>query len=230
MEVLSADVITFIDTVTYVDTFFCVFKSLNVHQIPEQYIMRRWARDALPKELLKSRHRYGQYTSEYDKLSREAISSVEFCVGRMRNQPQLLSTFVENIKKLKSDFIASLPSTSKENDKEERIATLLGVSIPPEVKIKPPLNIRNKGRPRGRRLVGPREKHVEKRKRQYRLCKKCKEVVNDHDSRNCEEFQAKKLAKLLAEKNAKGKGKGKGKQKVQESESDEPDEEDYDFI
>lgn len=157
-----------------------MFKNLNINEIPEKYISRRFTRDLLPKEFLSSRYRYGQINDEFHKLSNEAIESVEFCVSKLHKNREQLSEYVEKLNKLKAEIVSNIPSSSTPTDKEEIIAELFGVKKPVEILIHPPTGIRNKGRGKKNATPAPA-----KRPRQFHTCKTCFEYVDDHDSRNC---------------------------------------------
>lgn len=63
--------------------------------------------------------------------------------------------------------------------KQDEFETFLGGKIPDEVQIHPPTDIVSRGRVK--RIMKSKEKKEPKKRR----CGKCKEIVTDHDARNC---------------------------------------------
>ncbi|XP_071726790.1 protein FAR1-RELATED SEQUENCE 5-like [Rutidosis leptorrhynchoides] len=98
---------------------FCVFKSNQVEEIPQQYIKRRWCKDTLPKDLLDKRHRYGMETGENTKLCTSIINDVEVIVSRLRNDPQKLSDFAAKIKQFKVEVLQNQPDQSAHKNKQD---------------------------------------------------------------------------------------------------------------
>lgn len=171
---------------------FCVFKTNNTEEIPEQYVLRRWRRDILPRDLLNIRHRYGNTNDENDKLANYVLDDVQLCINRLKNDKEKMATFVKSIKQLKNDILKAVPEENEPQTKDEIIADLLGVTVPDEILIEPPTDIRNKGcGTGGKRLVGPREKAEEvaaKKSKQPkpRVCQICFIITEPpHNSRTC---------------------------------------------
>ncbi|XP_071712468.1 uncharacterized protein [Rutidosis leptorrhynchoides] len=186
---------------------FSVFSTITESGKSQKHILRG-RRDILPTHLLDKRHRFEMMNDETSKLCSQVISDVEVIVSRLEKNPQQLTEFAEIVKKKKEEVLvenANQPSNQfAEKNTEEEICVLLDVTIPDEIRARPPTNINNKGS-RRKRMVGQDEKYVNKRKRKFRECKKCGELQDKHDSRNCDKIQAMKLKEQkLQEQKRKG--------------------------
>ncbi|KAJ9550849.1 hypothetical protein OSB04_014894 [Centaurea solstitialis] len=163
---------------------FKVLLNTNVEKIPEKYILRRWRRDLIPRDLQHTRLRYGDLDEEQEKMFNEVLSTVENCLGRLRCHKEDLARFTESIRILKKEVDVSFPNENASSSKVNTIVDLIGVSQPDNVEVYPPTGIRNKGCGKGKRLVGAGEIASNKASRHKRLCRSCGKLVN-HDSRNC---------------------------------------------
>ncbi|KAJ9562243.1 hypothetical protein OSB04_007403 [Centaurea solstitialis] len=163
---------------------FKVLLNINVEKIPEKYILRRWRRDLIPRDLQHTRLRYGDLDEEQEKMFNEVLCTVENCLGRLRCHKEELARFTESVRILKKQVDVSFPNENASSSKVDTIVDLIGVSQPDNVEIYPPTGIRNKGCGKGKRLVGAGEVASNKASRHKRLCRSCGKLVN-HDSRNC---------------------------------------------
>ena len=80
---------------------FHVFRVNGIDKIPQQYISKRWTKDALPAHLLEKRHRYGPCIEETDNLAADAHATLEYCLDRLRNDTEKLKEFVAQVNELK---------------------------------------------------------------------------------------------------------------------------------
>ncbi|XP_023740620.2 protein FAR1-RELATED SEQUENCE 5-like [Lactuca sativa] len=128
---------------------FVVLKNNHIEEIPEQYILRRWRRDAISSHLLAMKHVSMEVEDDTFKLLTE--EAMEF---------------------------GSSNQTSSDNDEEE-IIRMLGIrSIPDEINIHPPASIRTKGSGTKKRMVSAIEKAVAEAKKKTRMCTGCNQYVN----------------------------------------------------
>ncbi|XP_023750840.1 protein FAR1-RELATED SEQUENCE 5-like [Lactuca sativa] len=155
-------------------------------QIPEQYILRRWRRDAISSHLLAMKHVAMETEDDTFKLLTEAYSNIEYCLDHFKRNKEKLLAFVENTCKLKHaamEFGCSNQSSS-DNDEEE-IIRMLGIrNIPEEINIHPPSSMRTKGSGTKKRMVSAIEKAVATAKKKTRICTGCNQYVN-HNWRTC---------------------------------------------
>ncbi|KAK9075385.1 hypothetical protein SSX86_003708 [Deinandra increscens subsp. villosa] len=148
---------------------FHVFRSNQIHEIPARYVYARWKRNALPARVHDIANRYSVDNSEAGVLRREIVDVVSQCTDRLRREPERLATLLNQLKDIKKTYFRNSS-------------------------LQPPQGIRNKGCGTDSRLIGPGEKAIEQFKKGPRMCKKCKKLVYDHDSRNCDKIQAAKRA------------------------------------
>nr|KAJ0191632.1 hypothetical protein LSAT_V11C800420230 [Lactuca sativa] len=155
-------------------------------EIPEQYILRRWRRDAISSHLLAMKHVAMETEDDTFKLLTEAYSNIEYCLDHFKRNKEKLLAFVENTCKLKHaamEFGCSNQSSS-DNDEEE-IIRMLGIrNIPEEINIHPPSSMRTKGSGTKKRMVSAIEKAVATAKKKTRICTGCNQYVN-HNWRTC---------------------------------------------
>ncbi|XP_052626756.1 protein FAR-RED ELONGATED HYPOCOTYL 3-like [Lactuca sativa] len=141
---------------------FVVLKNNHIEEIPEQYILRRWRRDAIPSHLLAMKHVAMEIEDDTFKLLREAYNNIEYCLDHFKRSKEKLLEFVEKTRTLKQAAMefGSSNQTSSDNDEEE-IIRMLGIrSIPDEINIHPPASIRTKGSGTKKRMVSAIEKVV----------------------------------------------------------------------
>jgi hypothetical protein len=166
---------------------FLVFTYNGVDKIPPRYIKNRWKRDALPKSVHGIKHRLSADTSEETAIRNEVIDTVTQCMDRLRSRPEQLSSFRDELLVIKTRIFGEIPDEPSCNSNRAVLSNFYGHirSGPDDVVIRPPHAIRRKGRPSERRVVGDREKSINKRNKTARLCSKCKKFVYDHNARTC---------------------------------------------
>ncbi|CAI9260115.1 unnamed protein product [Lactuca saligna] len=85
----------FIRTVILCRHIFVVLKNNHVEEIPEQYILRRWRRDAISSHLLAMKHVDMETEDDTFKLLTEAYNNVEYCLDHFKRSKEKLLEFVE---------------------------------------------------------------------------------------------------------------------------------------
>ncbi|KVI03283.1 FAR1 DNA binding domain-containing protein [Cynara cardunculus var. scolymus] len=150
----------------------------EVDKIPDKYILRRWRRDLVPVEWLPAHFRYGEVDAEKERLMSLAYSYFERILGRVQNEKDILSRFVDQLVDIE------LPLQSHTEETTSSIKEFLGVSQPETVDVLPPTGIRNKGCGTGKRLISAAEKAIPNGKKQNKKCRLCGQMAT-HDSRNC---------------------------------------------
>ncbi|GKA89263.1 FAR1-related sequence 5-like protein [Tanacetum coccineum] len=201
---------------------FCVFGTLGMDKIPENYISRRWRKNPLPDHLRDKRHRYGPCIEESESLASDIYSRVEDCINLIRNDPDKLKVFLAKVTDMKKELENDMSSQNEPQNKDALYEDLLGVKAPDTVVIMNPNKCPNKGH---RRFKSAAEKGKAIKKARtnrkvpfkHRECSKCGQMF--HNKRTCdekrlpdEEYQA-----LLKKK------KDAGEVDVNESEEDEED-------
>ncbi|GKE06961.1 hypothetical protein Tco_1398979 [Tanacetum coccineum] len=99
-----------------------------------------------------------------DKLVKDGEKiTIEYCVNRLRNDPEKLTEFLAKVNDLKKNLDADLPLETHKPNNEDVFQKLLGVTTPNEVVVKVPKGIRNKGCGTGgaRMIVQGKEKVIE---------------------------------------------------------------------
>ncbi|KAK9080082.1 hypothetical protein SSX86_001757 [Deinandra increscens subsp. villosa] len=148
---------------------FIVFHFNKVDRIPEQYVLKRWKYDALPKWVHSIDHRYSADNDEESKLRNDIIDMVIYrTILLVTKKDAVISGFYGKVR-----------------------------SGPDNVPFVPP-NARHKGSRSDKRLVGAREKAVKRHKKGPRRCNECGKIVYDHDSRNCKKVAAAKAVAVAA--------------------------------
>ncbi|KAK9050668.1 hypothetical protein SSX86_030360, partial [Deinandra increscens subsp. villosa] len=178
---------------------FIVFHFNKVDRIPEQYVLKRWKRDALPKWVHSIDHRYSADNDEESKLRNDIIDMVVCCADRLRSRPDKLISLRDEISAIKDRVFEDIPNDPPCNKKDAVISGFYGKvrSGPDNVPFVPP-NARHKGSRSDKRLVGAREKAVKQHRKGPRRCNECGKIVYDHDSRNCKKVAAAKAAAVAA--------------------------------
>ncbi|KAD6795856.1 hypothetical protein E3N88_06752 [Mikania micrantha] len=163
---------------------FCVFRILQIREIPDRYVSKRWRREVLPSRVYSISNRLSVDTSELASLRNEVMDCVNICVDRLCTRVDDLSCFAEKMKEIKKEVLSDYPVLSAGKRRAAAIENLVGRLDESDNALMPPPGIRNKGCGTNRRLVGPGELSVEKAKKTPRLCRSCKKI-SYHDSRNC---------------------------------------------
>lgn len=150
--------------------------------------MRRWTKDALPPKSYVSKSNSvssAENINGVDSTIREIQFYVESCINRLVTNMEQLHIFKDQQKEIMEKVYVANPP--KKIDKDKRMADMLGVTVPPEVRVKVPHDIRNKGCGSGgkKRMKSKREVAINKFGKKFHKCHTCGEIVDDHDSRNC---------------------------------------------
>nr|KAJ0210393.1 hypothetical protein LSAT_V11C400161580 [Lactuca sativa] len=146
---------------------FVVLKNNHIEEIPEQYTLTRWRRDAISSHLPSMKHRHKAILNTAWIITKEAKRN---CWNWLKKHAAM-------------EF-GSSNQTSSDNDEEE-IIRMLGIrSIPDEINIHPPASIRTKGSGTKKRMVSVIEKAVAAAKKKTRMCTGCNQYVN-HNWRTC---------------------------------------------
>ncbi|CAI9268703.1 unnamed protein product [Lactuca saligna] len=159
---------------------FAVLKNNHIEEIPEQYILRRWRRDAISSHLFAMKHVAMEIEDDTFKLLTKAYNNIEYCLDHFKRSKEKLLEFVEKTRTLKQAAMefASSNQTSSDNDEEE-IIRMLGIrSIPDEINIHPPASIHTKGSGTKKRMVSAIKKAVAAAKKKTRMCTGCNQYVN----------------------------------------------------
>jgi hypothetical protein len=163
---------------------FSVFRVQKVKAIPDQYVVRRWLKQALPSRVYSVSNRLRADTSEVTSLKNEVMDCVTLCVDQLSSRVDGLSCFVAKLKEMKKSIVDEQSASSSSKTRAGMIQKLVGDVPQTGIELRPPQGIRNKGCGTNRRLVGPGEKSVEKSQKNPRICHSCNELTF-HDARNC---------------------------------------------
>ncbi|XP_076948409.1 uncharacterized protein LOC143620652 [Bidens hawaiensis] len=144
----------------------------NIDKIPDHYISKHWDTYALPNSVYSIENRIGVDNNEKSRIRIEVVDDVHKCLDRLRDQNERLNAFATKIKELKKEIFEEFPHNPNHRNQKAMIEELLQQSQPEEVCITAPKGIKNKGSGK-RRLIGAREKAVEKAKKKRRLCSYC---------------------------------------------------------
>ena len=106
-----------------------------VRKFPKKYVLRRWSQDSLPPASV-----IQASGDSPDMILREIFRSVEYCVNRYANEPELLQKFRDHQVQLMAKADADVPIPKKTN-KRDRIASILGVSQPEEITVNVPKQV-----------------------------------------------------------------------------------------
>ncbi|PWA87431.1 FAR1 DNA binding domain, Zinc finger, SWIM-type, MULE transposase domain, FHY3/FAR1 family [Artemisia annua] len=114
---------------------FYVIRFSKVKKFPRKYVLRRWSQDSLPPPSV-----IQASGDSPDMILREIFRSVEYCVNRYANEPELLQKFRHHQVQLvaKADADVSIP---KKTNKRDMIASILGVSQPEEIIVNVPKQV-----------------------------------------------------------------------------------------
>lgn len=179
----------------------CVMKKSFMKHIPTKYLIRRWKKDIIHPEELQKNISIGDSSGGCNNLIQESYSLLADCINMVGHDAQAMAQLIEWQKEMKSKIQANPPDKDSRS-KRERLAAAIGVSIPDEVVIRNPSNIRNKGCGMGKRIKGKREIAMETAGIEGRFCNFCKKKVapsEKHDKRNCPERKALEKQKELEE-------------------------------
>ncbi|XP_022023845.1 protein FAR1-RELATED SEQUENCE 5-like [Helianthus annuus] len=88
---------------------FIVFSMENIHKIPNHYLIDRWKRDALPKQVFSIENRYVVNNNANAKIRNEIFDDVQQSTDRIRCEMEKLLVFAQKIKELKNEIFAEFP-------------------------------------------------------------------------------------------------------------------------
>nr|GEZ14075.1 protein FAR1-related sequence 5-like [Tanacetum cinerariifolium] len=135
----------------------CVFGTLGMDNILENYISRRWRENPLPDHLRDKRHRYGPCIEESKILASDIYSRVEDCINLIRNDPDKLRVSLTKVTDMKKELENDMSSQNEPQNKDAMYEDLLGIKARDTVVIMNPNKCTNKGH---RRFKSAAEKDV----------------------------------------------------------------------
>ncbi|GJX83254.1 FAR1 DNA binding domain, zinc finger, SWIM-type, MULE transposase domain containing protein [Tanacetum coccineum] len=139
---------------------FYALRICGVSEFPKRYVSRRWTRDAFTREK----------RTVFD--------------GRNKFSDGKLAKFRDRIQDINSKVDTDLPNQRSMSDLEVT-SSALGVSKPSKVKIRNPLQSKNKGDRSNSRIIPSKEHAMTNGAKKGRECNHYGELGADHDSRKC---------------------------------------------
>ncbi|PWA61757.1 zinc finger, SWIM-type, MULE transposase domain, FHY3/FAR1 family [Artemisia annua] len=173
---------------------FYVIRLSKVKNFPKKYVLRHWSQDSLPPPSV-----IQASGDSPDMILREIFRSVEYCVNRYANEPELLQKFRDHQVQLMEKADADVPIPKKTN-KRDRIASILGVSQPKEIIINVPKQVSTKGS--RKRIKSSIERSINLSGKRRKNCRFCKSSMNDHNQAKCNAIRAQVAAKKASDKAA----------------------------
>lgn len=159
-----------------------VFKGKFFTEIPPQYILNRWTKDALKKPMNNFLGNLeGVQKDEKHKLVGDVWSKFFSCISLAEDKVDDMKVLLEKLTVIEKE-LESAKSTHEPQSKDKQLEVFLG-SNQIEVDIFPPEKSSNKGSGTGKRKKSEQEMATEAHKKQ-RLCRTCGKLAT-HDSRNC---------------------------------------------
>ncbi|KAL4567701.1 hypothetical protein LXL04_023293 [Taraxacum kok-saghyz] len=162
--------------------FFCrhifyVFNIKEIDIIPSKYILWRWRKDIIATEALVQKF---SNTGEEGKLVKDAFAIFISIVNKLGREKNGLKNFISNLEDM-HEVLNERGKSKASYNKESRMASLRGASVPEHIEIQNPEGIRNKGT--GKRLISNRDKSIAALKKRKRDCALCHKPY--HDARTC---------------------------------------------
>ncbi|KAL2898010.1 Protein FAR-RED IMPAIRED RESPONSE 1 [Bienertia sinuspersici] len=159
-----------------------VMKGKFLSEIPNQYVLNRWTKDALKKPLYNfCGNLEGVEKVEKHKVVGDIWSKFFSCVSLVEDNPGHLNLLLKKLTVIEKELEAE-KYEDHEHSKEKHMELLLG-SKDIELNILPPEKSSNKGSGSGKQNKSVQEIATETHKK-HRLCRSCGQLSN-HDSRNC---------------------------------------------
>ncbi|XP_076896916.1 uncharacterized protein LOC143550064 [Bidens hawaiensis] len=155
----------------------------NIDKIPDHYVSKHWDTYALPNSVYNIESWIRVDNNDKSRTRIEVLNDVHKCLDRIKDQDERHNVSATKIKELKNNIFEEFPYNPNHRNKKAIIEELLQQSQPEEVCVTAPKGIRNKCSGK-RRLIGAREKVVEKANKKKRLYGYCGKYA-DHDTRNC---------------------------------------------
>lgn len=160
---------------------YCVYEINDINFIPNQYVLRRWTKEASETFNLSSLN--FDPVGECFKLGKDVFNKVRKVVSHLKNDKEMLLDFSGKLDLFLQEFSDGKPDEQSSSSRVEKIQQVYGFSKPTEVLIHPPKNVRNKGQRSSKRYTSAREKAVTKQVKR-RECQYC--FVSGHNIRSCE--------------------------------------------
>nr|GLL25280.1 protein FAR1-RELATED SEQUENCE 5-like [Ipomoea trifida] len=161
-----------------------VFNSEGVEEIPGEYIVPRWTRDACVRPMHNIWWAKGvntQADNEAQSLANQLWNEFYNCMGLVNGWQEKMNEMLTTLQQLKKEFHKSKLQTNQSPASESTIEAIVGSRTTGEILIKPPKFAHNKGS--GKRLKSNKEKAIEKSKKKSRTCATCD--GKGHNSRTC---------------------------------------------
>ncbi|GJT83701.1 FAR1-related sequence 5-like protein [Tanacetum coccineum] len=133
---------------------FYALRICGVSEFPKRYVSRRWTRDAVTREkriVFDGRNKFSD-GSLRDETVKDIIGSVEYCIDKLTSNIEELAKCRDRIQDINSKVDTDLPNQRSMSDLEV-ISSALGVSKPSKVKIRNPLQSKNKGDQSNSRII-----------------------------------------------------------------------------
>nr|GMC93928.1 protein FAR1-RELATED SEQUENCE 5-like [Ipomoea batatas] len=143
-----------------------VFNSEGVEEIPGEYIVPRWTRDACVRPMHNIWWAKGvntQADNEAQSLANQLWNEFYNCMGLVNGWQEKMNEMLTTLQQLKKEFHKSKLQTNQSPASESAIEAIVGSRTTGEIRIKPPKFAHNKGS--GKRLKSNKEKAIEKSKR-----------------------------------------------------------------
>lgn len=166
---------------------FLVFRMLELEEIPEKYVLKRWRRDVVANKANCSVFLEASSNVNIDKANqvvREIMFASEYLSSRY-------FTNIEELVKLR-DQLQGMMEKADESfrsrpvlKKKDIMSSLLGYNQPSTSTLKLPSGIRNKGRGSHKRIKSKKEKAIGRAGKRRRECGVC--GLLGHDIRTCKE-------------------------------------------
>ncbi|PWA57651.1 FAR1 DNA binding domain, Zinc finger, SWIM-type, MULE transposase domain, FHY3/FAR1 family [Artemisia annua] len=171
---------------------FYVIRLSKVKNFPRKYVLRRWSQDSLPPPSV-----IQAIADSPDIILREIFRSVEYCMNRYANEPELLQKFRDHQVQLMAKADVDVPIPKKTN-KRDRIASILGMSQPEEIIVNVPKQVSTKGS--RKRIKSSIERSMNPSGKRRKNCRFCKCSMNDRNQAKYNAIRAQVAAKKASDK------------------------------
>ncbi|GJT54830.1 FAR1-related sequence 5-like protein [Tanacetum coccineum] len=133
---------------------FYALRICGVSEFPKRYVSIRWTRDVVTREkrtVFDGRNKFSD-GSIRDETVKDIIGYVEYCIDKLASNIEELAKFRDRIQDIKSKVDTDLPNQRSMSDLKV-ISSALGVLKPSKVKIRNPLQSKNKGDQSNSRII-----------------------------------------------------------------------------
>lgn len=164
---------------------FVVFQNLEYSHIPDQYILRRWSKNAfdVPNEDLRGDALYAAAMKDMNQISMNQVySQLHSIAGLVKGKQNKIYELHGILRRFKDELLHDEDAPTGVDTNEQLFQDYYGISVPDEVSVLPPDPVKTKGS--GNRLESIRDKAVREMNKKLRTCRKCGQMAR-HDSRNC---------------------------------------------